>query len=149
MEDLIISLEREGVLCPVGRIVGNNSSDSCFAYSDSYLKSEDAAPISLSLSLQPEPFSPAQTRNFFEGLLPEGFTRRNLAQWMHVAEGDYLSLLHGLGRECLGAVAAVADACGVGFVAPVTQFRTSPVLGSNPCRIGIGLVRILSVHAGY
>ena len=104
MEDLIISLEREGVLRPVGRIVGNNSSDSCFAYSDNYLKSESAAPISLSLPLQTEPFSPAQTRNFFEGLLPEGFTRRNLAQWMHVAEGDYLSLLHGLGRECLGAL---------------------------------------------
>ena len=104
MEDLIISLEREGVLRPIGRIVGNNSSDSCFAYSDNYLKSEDAAPISLSLPLQTEPFSPAQTRNFFEGLLPEGFTRRNLAQWMHVAEGDYLSLLHGLGRECLGAL---------------------------------------------
>ena len=104
MEDLIISLEREGVLHPVGQIVGNNSSDSCFAYSDNYLKSEDAAPISLSLPLQTEPFSPVQTRNFFEGLLPEGFTRRNLAQWMHVAEGDYLSLLHGLGRECLGAL---------------------------------------------
>lgn len=104
MEELIISMEREGVLRPVGRIVGNNSSDSCFAYSDNYLKSEGAAPISLSLPLQPEPFSPAQTRKFFEGLLPEGFTRRNLAQWMHVAEGDYLSLLYGLGRECLGAL---------------------------------------------
>ena len=104
MEDLIISLEREGVLRPVGRIAGNNSSDSCFAYSDVYLKSEDAAPISLSLPLQTEPFSSAQTRNFFEGLLPEGFTRRNLAQWMHIAEGNYLSLLHGLGRECLGAL---------------------------------------------
>ena len=62
MEDLIISLEREGVLRPVGRIVGNNSADSCFAYSDNYLKSEDAAPISLSLPLQPESFSPVQTR---------------------------------------------------------------------------------------
>ena len=45
-----------------------------------------------------------QTKNFFEGLLPEGFTKRTVAQWMRVDENDYLSILHGLGRECLGAI---------------------------------------------
>ena len=43
-------------------------------------------------------------RSYFEGLLPEGYTRRCVAGWMHVAEEDYLSVLAGLGNECLGAV---------------------------------------------
>ena len=43
-------------------------------------------------------------RCYFEGLLPEGYTRRCVAGWMHVAEEDYLSVLAGLGNECLGAV---------------------------------------------
>ncbi len=109
MENLIVSMERDGVMRAVGMISGNDASDSCFSYSDDYLRSEDAAPVSLSLPLQTEPFSAVQTKNFFEGLLPEGFTRRTVAQWMHVAEDDYLSILHGLGRECLGALCITVE----------------------------------------
>ena len=54
-------------------------------------------------------FNPEKTRNFFEGLLPEGFTRRCVAQWLHKEENDYLSLLHGLGSECLGAVRIIDE----------------------------------------
>jgi len=53
---------------------------------------------------QEDAFSPFETRCYFEGLLPEGYTRRCVAGWMHVAEEDYLSVLAGLGNECLGAV---------------------------------------------
>ena len=102
-------MEKMGVMRPVGRICGSDAFDSCFVYADSYLKSEDAAPISLSLPLQEEPFTAKQTKNYFEGLLPESFTRRMVASWMHVAEDDYLSILHGLGRECLGALCITAD----------------------------------------
>lgn len=109
MENLIVSMERDGVMRRVGLITGTNASDSRFSYLEDYLRSEDAAPVSLSLPLQTEPFSPAQTRMFFEGLLPEGFTRRTVAQWMHVAEDDYLSILHGLGRECLGALCITTE----------------------------------------
>ena len=109
MEKLIVSLERDGILCPVGSIRGESPSDACFAYTGEYRDRPDAAPISLSLPLQEEAFTPTQTKNFFEGLLPEGFTRRTVAQWMHVAEEDYLSILHGLGRECLGALCITAE----------------------------------------
>ncbi len=109
MEKLIVSLERNGILRPVGDILGESPSDACFTYSEAYRDSPDAAPISLSLPLQKEAFTPAQTKIFFEGLLPEGFTRRTVAQWMHVAEEDYLSILHGLGRECLGALCITAE----------------------------------------
>lgn len=109
MERLIVSIERDGKMIPVGEISGNTSEDSCFAYSEEYLSHEDSTPVSISMPLQEEPFSAFQTKTFFEGLLPEGFTRRTVAQWMHVAEDDYLSILHGLGRECLGAICITTD----------------------------------------
>ena len=104
MKTLNVSIERGGNMIPVGTISGNGVSDACFRYSDNYLRDPAAAALSISLPLQETFCSPTQTANYFEGLLPEGFTRRKVAQWMHVDEGDYLSILHGLGRECLGAI---------------------------------------------
>ena len=103
MKELIVHIERDGIMIPVGRIRGEDPSTAQFRYNTDYL-SLSYPPISISLPLQEQPFSPAQTKNFFEGLLPEGFTRRSVAQWMHVDENEYLSILHGLGRECLGAL---------------------------------------------
>ena len=54
-------------------------------------------------------FNAQRTRVFFEGLLPEGFTRRCVAEWMHMDESDYMSILAGLGRECLGAIKIVDE----------------------------------------
>lgn len=75
----------------------------CFRYDPNYLKNMNRA-ISNNLPLRNEPFSPQETAVFFEGLLPEGFTRRAVAQHLHVDEGDYPEMLAGLGNECLGAV---------------------------------------------
>ena len=99
-----VSMERGGARQFVGTLTGSGPDDTAFAYSLEYLRSEDTVPVSLSLPLQAEPFSPAQTRNFFDSLLPEGFTRRAVAQWIHADESDYLTILHALGRECLGAL---------------------------------------------
>lgn len=104
MNTLLVSIERNGTMIPVGTIRGDDPSDAYFAYLPEYLNDKDAAALSISLPLREEPYSVSQTSRFFEGLLPEGFTRRSVAQWMHVDENDYLSILHGLGRECLGAV---------------------------------------------
>ena len=101
---LIVSIERRGKQRYVGTIEGTSPSDARFQYDEGYLRDPDSAPISISLPLQEELFPVQQTKNYFEGLLPEGYTRRTVAQWMHVDENDYLSILHGLGRECLGAI---------------------------------------------
>ena len=101
---LIISIERDGKQCLTGTIEGASGTDACFRYAESYLQDSGSVPVSISLPLQEQPFSAKQTKNYFEGLLPEGYTRRTVAQWMHVDENDYLSILHGLGRECLGAI---------------------------------------------
>ena len=104
MREYIVSIEKNGDQIKVGSITGSGVSDSCFSYDDEYLSSDDPVAISISLPLQKEPFSSKQTRIFFDGLLPEGFTRRSVAQWLHFDEDDYLSILHGLGKECLGAI---------------------------------------------
>ena len=109
METLMVSIEQNEIMRPVGTIGRDGSHESCFTYSEEYLESRYAVPISLSLPLQKEPFSPRATRSFFEGLLPEGFTRRAVAQWMNVVEEDYLSILRGLGSECLGALCITAE----------------------------------------
>ncbi|WP_418474817.1 HipA N-terminal domain-containing protein [Frisingicoccus sp.] len=49
--------------------------------------------------MEEKTFDAQRTRIFFEGLLPEGFTRRCVAEWMHMDENDYVSILAGLGRE--------------------------------------------------
>ena len=104
MNTLLVSIERSGTMIPVGTIIGDGPMDACFTYRPEYLQKSDAAAISISLPLREAPYPASQTARFFEGLLPEGFTRRSVAQWMHVDENDYLSILHGLGRECLGAL---------------------------------------------
>lgn len=104
-----ICIEKNGQMVPVGYISGKDYRTAQFSYSEQYLQDDHAEPVSISLPLQKESFSERQTRQFFEGLLPEGFTRRSVAQWLHLDENDYLSILHKLGRECLGAICVLAE----------------------------------------
>ena len=102
MKVLKVSIEIDGVQHSVGTIEGEDSFSASFCYSRSYLPI--GVPVSNSLPLQEEPFSPQVTRSFFEGLLPEGFSRRSVAQWIRADEQDYLTILAALGKECLGAL---------------------------------------------
>lgn len=104
MRTFEVKIELDGTPTLIGHIVFENTQDARFAYDREYLESGIAAPISVSLPLREEAFSPQETKNFFDGLLPEGFTRSSVADWMHVDTNDYLGLLCGLGKECLGAV---------------------------------------------
>lgn len=102
--ELQVSIEIQGKQHLVGFITGNTSEDATFIYADSYLELPHIRPISLNLPLQKESFTPEQTRIFFEGLLPEGFSRKSVANWLKADEDDYVRILENLGRECLGAV---------------------------------------------
>lgn len=104
MRKLEVYIEEDGDFVLAGRIQGETWEDARFIYEKSYLENQSHQPISISLPFQEDAFSPFETRCYFEGLLPEGYTRRCVAGWMHVAEEDYLSVLAGLGNECLGAV---------------------------------------------
>ena len=74
-----------------------------------YLELCRTAPISISLPLREEPFSQDETRCFFESVLPEGYSRRAVADWVKTDERDYLTILSALGRECLGAIKVIED----------------------------------------
>lgn len=104
MRKLEVYIEEDGDFVLAGQIQGETWEDARFIYEKSYLENQSHQPVSISLPFQEDAFSPFETRCYFEGLLPEGYTRRCVAGWMHVAEEDYLSVLAGLGNECLGAV---------------------------------------------
>lgn len=104
MKQLDVSIEINGRQREVGTISGTSDYDASFAYSEVYLESGTAQPISISLPLTDKPYGPEPTRRFFEGLLPEGFMRRTVAEQNRTDDGDYLSILEMLGAECLGAV---------------------------------------------
>lgn len=107
MKKLAVEIEVKGKSVYVGNISGNDYRDAVFAYADEYLASADARAISISLPVTKQTFDVNSTRNFFEGLLPEGFMRRSVAEWMRTDENDYLSILAGLGSECLGAIKVI------------------------------------------
>ena len=101
---LDVSIEINGRQKKAGTISGNTEFDAVFRYSGEYLSTDSARAISVSMPLSAEPFTPEVTRRFFEGLLPEGFMRRTIAERNRTDDGDYLSILELLGAECLGAL---------------------------------------------
>ncbi|MCR5227200.1 MAG: HipA domain-containing protein [Eubacterium sp.] len=107
MQELSVFIEIQGNLCHIGDITGEDYRMAEFKYSDKYLSMNERKALSISLPLTETPFSSEKTRNFFEGLLPEGFSRTAVANWIKVDENDYLTILSSLGRECLGAVKIV------------------------------------------
>ena len=109
MRNLKIYIEIDGKQRFVGNIEGNSYEDACFSYSKEYMVENYGNPISISLPFREGQFSAVETRNFFEGLLPEGFSRRAVANWIKTDEEDYVTILSVLGRECLGAIKVVEE----------------------------------------
>ncbi|SFU92342.1 HipA domain-containing protein [Butyrivibrio sp. INlla21] len=104
MRNLGVYIEINGEQTLVGNITGEAYTDATFKYDSEFMNASYGAPISISLPFQEESFTAENTRTFFESLLPEGFSRRAVADWIKTDEKDYLSILAGLGRECLGAI---------------------------------------------
>ncbi|MBR4755217.1 MAG: type II toxin-antitoxin system HipA family toxin [Lachnospiraceae bacterium] len=112
MRRLSVYIEISGSSEYVGDIAGESYRDACFTYSREYMDRDHARPISLSLPFREDSFSPETTHNFFEGLLPEGFSRRAVARWLKSDENDYLTILAVLGLECLGAIKIIEGNAG-------------------------------------
>jgi serine/threonine-protein kinase HipA len=87
----------------VGRLerVDERSREYSFRYTDA------SRPISLSLPLSTRPFSAAESRPFFDALLPEGAIREQVASQLKLAASDSYGLLAELGRDCAGALQIV------------------------------------------
>lgn len=80
MRRLSVFVEIKGESVYVGEIVGKDSNDAFFTYADAYLENSEHRAISIGLPLEEKVFDARRTRIFFEGLLPEGFTRRCVAE---------------------------------------------------------------------
>ena len=119
MHHLKVSAEIKGNFVHIGDLTGETTADSVFVYDKNYLAAPESRPVSISLPLKESPFTPEETRNYFEGLLPEGFSRQCVARTLKTPENDYLSILSGLGRECIGAVRIEED----GQPAPEAAYR--------------------------
>ena len=78
-----------------------------FTYDVTYLTQQRAVPLSVSLPMRATSYSDAETRIFFDNLLPEGERRRIEALTRRIDPTDVFGLLEALGRECPGAVSVL------------------------------------------
>ena len=106
---LKVLIEINGRFVLAGQISGTSSRDAVFSYADSFLSVPNARAISLSFPLSQKEFDSESTKIFFDGLLPEGFTRQCVANNIHSDSDDYISILRELGSECLGAIQIVDE----------------------------------------
>ncbi len=113
MIKLNVWLELKGEMQRAGVIEGHGYEDAQFKYAAEFFGVCEK-PVSISLPFQKTPFSPETTKNFFEGLLPEGFYRKTIADSLKTDEKDYLSILKELGRECIGALMITEDGDDIG-----------------------------------
>jgi len=73
-----------------------------FIYADSWLSTERALPLSLSLPLTASPYRGGPAHWFFVNLLPEGPLRRRLMDRLGLFGDDHFALLAAIGGDCVG-----------------------------------------------
>lgn len=78
-----------------------------FKYSSQYLESENAEPISLTMSLQAETFTSKILFPFFDGLIPEGWLLDIAEKNWKLDIRDRMSILLITCVDCIGAVSIV------------------------------------------
>ena len=111
--------------------------------------------LSASLRVQAERFSNGRTRPFFEGLLPEGAVRAQVARERGVSEQNAFGLLAEIGAECAGAVVilpegkelAAADTSAVRWLSDdelahtLANLPAHPLGGGADVRVSLGGVQ--------
>jgi serine/threonine-protein kinase HipA len=97
--DVYLNAKRIGSLDPGG------GSEYSFAYAPELVEetAEGAPLLSYLLPVRAEPYGPAETRPYIEGLLPEGERREEIASRLGVDPLDGYALIAELGHDCPGA----------------------------------------------
>lgn len=95
----------------IGTLQPGTGADYTFAYTPAMIEQVGPGTVVLSHSLpvREEPFDPAATRAYFEGLLPESGRREELARELQVSINDSYALLARVGRDCAGAVVILPE----------------------------------------
>jgi serine/threonine-protein kinase HipA len=98
---------RIGIVKLSGKKVGRieeNGEQTQFTYSDAWLKTKDAVPVSQTLPLRPEPYVSNGLHPFFENLLPEGWLLDISSKTLKISTNDPFGMLLATCSECVGAV---------------------------------------------
>lgn len=95
--------------CRVGTLARNAEGTMLFAYDAAWLADPAFRPISASLPRQDAPFSRAQTRPFFAGLLPDEGQRDAAAHAAGVSRQNDYALLDALGGDVAGALVILPE----------------------------------------
>jgi serine/threonine-protein kinase HipA len=85
-------------------ILTENDEGYTFHYHDSYLRSSEAMPVSLTLPLQSDAFESRVLFPFFDGLIPEGWLLNVAQNYWKLKGNDRFELLLALCRDAIGAV---------------------------------------------
>jgi serine/threonine-protein kinase HipA len=88
---------------------GERPSEYSFAYDRDAAGRAPGQILSVSLPRREEPYGPAAARPFFEGLLPEGGIRDQIARDLKLSSDNSFGLLAELGRDCAGAVVLLRE----------------------------------------
>jgi len=75
-----------------------------FVYDTAYLNLENPDPVSLTLPLQPSPFTQPVLFSFFDGLIPEGWLLDLAEKNWKINPRDRMGLLLSCCQDCIGAV---------------------------------------------
>ena len=113
-----------------GRLVQSTDGALDLVYDDSYRRTGEATPVSLSMPLSRRNQPPAVVRAYCQGLLPD--SELVLERWgrdFHVSAGNPFALLSHVGEDCAGAVQFVSPdrvealLANIGSVVPLTAER--------------------------
>jgi serine/threonine-protein kinase HipA len=75
-----------------------------FAYTEEYVDSSEARPISLTLPLSHKPYRSNTMFPFFDGLIPEGWLLDIAEKNWKIDSRDRMALLLACCKDCIGAV---------------------------------------------
>lgn len=90
---LQIKAEYKDDFVDIGTIETHPAVGGVFSYAYSWLERQGSKPISLSLPLQPEPYSDREIKPYFDGFLPEADARGVVARELGVPSKSYLKFL--------------------------------------------------------
>lgn len=79
-----------------------------FRYLSTYLASDNAKAVSLTLPLREEPYTDTVLFPFFDGLIPEGWLLDVALRNTDISILDRMSLLLTCCKDCIGAVSVIA-----------------------------------------
>jgi len=88
-------------------IVSEDENGFSFFYDETYLKSEKAKPISLTMPLRNEPYTNSDLFPFFDGLIPEGWLLDIAGKNWMIDEKNRMELLLTFCIDCAGAVSVI------------------------------------------